>query len=213
MLDLNVILKGQIQRISWTDRYSSFLRLRNENVAEHICYVALYAHLIALDMKHQYPEVQIDHEKVLSRALVHDLDETISGDINRPFKKFYPGLNDMIKRACEAMMLPILHEMTTCPKVVERLHTDMRDAKDKTLEGYIIHLADFMSVVSYLISEKRRGSTAILEDFVASNKDIEKLFLGIPTHLAKYLYHYVRALNEMIHENLTKDLTLEMTGP
>jgi len=208
MLDLDILLKGNIQRIAWTDRYSSFLRLKNENVAEHTCFVTMYAYLIALDMEYQFPGVGVDKLTLFRRAINHDIDEAISGDINRPFKKGYPGLNSMIKEACKILLLPTLGKLSSCPEVMERLIEDMDKGKDKSLEGYILCLADFMSVVSYLISEKRRGSTAIIEDFEKSNKDIESLFLGLSGDMARVLNPYVERLNEIIHRELTEKLTL-----
>ncbi len=82
-------------------RFSSFPVQRVENVAEHLFWVAMYSHLISVDLNYRRnTELRkgettipfVDHAEVLQKALIHDLPEAKSGDIQRAYKYSIPEL-------------------------------------------------------------------------------------------------------------------------
>ena len=84
MMNLKQILTGEPIRLRYIKRFSICPRVHEESVAEHSYYVAFISLMIAEDLKAQNHFVDVS--KLLSRALLHDIDEVFSGDFMRMFK-------------------------------------------------------------------------------------------------------------------------------
>lgn len=155
-MDLFSILTGPVRRMSHVHRYSSFPVHRKENVAEHSWWVAFIAMLIARDLKKS--GLMIDIDVVLERAMVHDLDECISGDIIRSFKYRTPGMRREIGYAAEDNMREITAKMAPVGVTV---YEAWRRAKEDSLEGDIVGFADMVSVVVYCREERLLGNREV----------------------------------------------------
>jgi 5'-deoxynucleotidase len=71
-------------------RWSQAYCLKEESVLEHTGFVAVYA--LRLAYKHD-----VDIGEVMERAIVHDMEETITGDIPTPTKYSSPAMLDLIE--------------------------------------------------------------------------------------------------------------------
>ena len=154
-LNIDGMLGGSINRISHVNRYSSILVHRKENVAEHCWYVAFYAFLIGADLKAAGYNVGMG--KLLSRALVHDIDESMTGDFLRTVKYSHPDLKGVLDEVSVAMIDKIAQELGggTLP---EEIGHAWLDAKADDIEGEIIQLVDLAQVVSYVWEEVQSGN-------------------------------------------------------
>jgi 5'-deoxynucleotidase len=127
-------------------RYSGSRLMRDESVMEHIGSVAALALFIGLDCKRI--GTPINMELLLTRALVHDLEESVIGDISNPTKyhskQITDGLNALAKDSMTDLMTNIGHN-----NLIEIWETQ----KDESLEGRILKLCDVLSVVMKLYEE------------------------------------------------------------
>ena len=77
-------------------RFSAKRRLKDETVAEHSFHVALY-YMILADLEEKFGN-KVDKEKLLKAALLHDLEECMTGDIIFHFKHSNEKLAKEIKK-------------------------------------------------------------------------------------------------------------------
>jgi len=160
MLNYEYLLQGGIHRLSHVYRYSSLPTLRKENVSEHTFYVALYAMFIARDVEQLAladPDISVravvDYAKLLSRALLHDLDESHTGDFLRVVKYGHPQLKSILDELATSLVGKIQSELG-----IDFMST-WKNAKDGDLEGLIVEIADFARVVSYVLEETQSGNS------------------------------------------------------
>jgi len=155
-MDLLYILSGPVGRMSHVTRYSSIPVHRRENVAEHSWWVSFIAMLICDDLLNE--GVEVFKGEVLQRAIVHDLDECISGDIIRSFKYRTESMRLAMHDASTENMKEITSKMS---KVGAGVYDHWHDAKDNTLEGDVVRFADMVTVVAYCREEYISGNRHI----------------------------------------------------
>lgn len=181
MMDLFSILNGPMRRMSHVNRYSSIPVHRPENVAEHSWWVTMIAYLIADDLFLQ--GVNIKMELVLSKALVHDLSECVSGDIIRSYKYSSPEVRKTLGDADRINMQGITSKMGS---VGPSVYHDWARAKADGLEGDIVAFADMVGVVIYC-----------REEYLMGNRQIE-LVLKEMYETWFHKYHEVEHLSQYI---------------
>lgn len=153
-LDIGEMLAGSLHRMSHVNRYSSIPVTRKENVSEHSWYVAMYAYLVGKDLA--TAGVKVDFGELLSRALVHDLDESMTGDFLRYVKYGHPDL----KRALDEVSVSMIEKMSA--ELSVQLLPHWKNAKADDIEGHIIAVVDLARVISYVNEEYATGNTHVL---------------------------------------------------
>lgn len=180
MLDMKEMLIGYSVRLRYVNRFSTCRVLNPETVAEHSFFVAYYALMIA-----RWCIIQtsihcsiINYEKLLSRALLHDIDEATTGDVPRTFKysddKLKSVLEIVAKKGVENLAMKLWPQSPVSDGIVE----DWNRAKDDTVEGRIIEFADFLSVLSYLY-EEIRASNFIMREHISAMREYYDKFTGV----------------------------------
>jgi 5'-deoxynucleotidase len=183
VLNIKEAINGTLRRMHHVRRYSSVPAIHPENVAEHSWQVAMLSYLIANDLYGRIGSPHIDLGKLLSRALVHDISESMSGDIIRSFKHGSAVMRDACNEQDWSNVLRL------CSKLEANLHLDFKHAKASDPEGEIVSLADLLCVVSYCAAEKRLGNDEV--DFIAQRMYEEDLRQW---HRHKFLGRYVDGL-------------------
>lgn len=116
-------------------------------------------------------------EKVLSRCVLHDLEESLTGDIDRNVKRGSPDLYEAIKKFASRRMGDLLIRLwPQCTGAVSWLAAHWNWAKDETYEGRIVQLADFMSVVSYMHHESLTGQSNSLNIYQKHLREYYAIF-------------------------------------
>jgi 5'-deoxynucleotidase YfbR-like HD superfamily hydrolase len=155
MLNLEELLNGSTRQMSHVIRYSSLPHGRGENVAEHTFYVVFYCLLIAKDLEKE--GYQIDYYRLLISAVIHDLDEAITGDIIRPVKYSSEELRDMLERVANIYCRHTLRKLNV--EEAEKIYDLWEKARDPaTIEGQILQVCDMLSVIAYCIERIRSGN-------------------------------------------------------
>ncbi len=131
-------------RMSSVQRYSQ-TRLNNpESVLEHTGCVVLTCYIfgeILLGEKYY-----INLETLLCRAVAHDIDEIVTGDIPRPTKYFSTEVRDMFKGIEEVGMAQVCTDLEMGDVAEGRMYLHWHLAKMDT-EGLIVKIADRLAVV------------------------------------------------------------------
>jgi 5'-deoxynucleotidase YfbR-like HD superfamily hydrolase len=169
---------GKVSRMSYVNRFSSFPVSRRENVAEHSWWVAFISLLIGYSVQEDPHMPEVNMEKLLTRAVTHDLNETLSGDIIRSYKYSTEELLDAIRNADAVNMARLGAEFGEANIPVTAA---WRDAKADDVEGEIIAFADMASVVFYLREEHKMGNKFRAMELV--NELHQKWFHRFSDHL------------------------------
>ena len=127
-------------RMSSLKRYSQTHLMKEESVLEHTGFVCLMCYFIGLHLKRE--GININMGPLLSKAVVHDMDEIITGDIPRP-TKYSQGVLGAIREIEAENMEKIATELK-----LPELYYDWENAKDTgEMEGYIVSLCDSYAVL------------------------------------------------------------------
>lgn len=169
-------LTGHSRRLSHVYRYTTSPCNRKENVAEHCYYVCFLSFVIGRQFKQM--GCIVDMESLYERAILHDLDEALTGDIIRSVKHGFPGLKSALNDASEVMMDHLSRGVQ-----IDSMTDIWRDSKEG-VEGHIIHLCDLLTVVSYVI-----------EEILFGNRHLKPTLLEVRKALKGYLKKIQHILN------------------
>lgn len=160
-LDLKELLAGNLSRIRNVVRFSNSTRIKDESVAEHSYFTAYYA-LVLGHVLSNVEGVSVDFGTMLTGALVHDIDEAVSGDFIRHFKYQDPELHRRLDDASSNLMEGAFS--STSDALSGPLYAGWKSAKqDCTVEGDLVAFADFLSVLSYVMNEIDCGNRKLIE--------------------------------------------------
>ena len=145
------------RNLRFINRFSIYHVNKPETVAEHSYYVTYYAWKIAKDF--EGAGIKIDFRKLLEKALVHDLEETKTGDIITHAKT--PIIKNEINNISKKILPIDVYEI-------------WKDAKDDTIEGQIIEFADSYEVLVYCLEEIKSGNKHMISIFETQIKKIKQ---------------------------------------
>jgi len=177
VLNIRVMLTGDVNRLRYVTRHSTSLVLHREGVAEHTAYVAIYSMFICDWIRKETERRDINELQVLRRALIHDMDEARTGDFQRPFKYSNPQLKDMLDAAAEQEIEALVLSLFDEPTYATRMAVMWANAKDSTNEGAIVAFADYLSVVSYLYAEVTNANSTVVENY-QTMRDYTAIFMN-----------------------------------
>lgn len=182
ILNLKKLLTGAPVRLRYVERFSTCRVSRTESVAEHSYFTALYSWMICRwlqDSKRTSTAEAPRLELVLSRAIFHDMEEPVSGDLNRTYKLVLQDFCGPQLAAAEQWAFRKVWEDIVQKDCLEVIHEHWKNAKNLTdYEGQIVAFADFLSVLSYLY-EEARASNRILAEHAENMRKYMDSFKGI----------------------------------
>lgn len=156
-----------IERLSCVRRFSSHLLAKDENVLEHTGKVALLCLHIGSELA--YEGFVIHNSELLSKALLHDIEESVTGDIIHPVKYASPGVTKVFKEVEYDIAESIFEESfeSTLPFAL------WEDAKDGA-EGSIVAFVDVLCALYKMEDEIINRGNASMKNAV-SQTSIETL--------------------------------------
>ena len=156
------------QSMSSINRYSQINLLHPESVLEHTGFVCLFTYLTCSEINFSCKK-KIDTGLALKKAVFHDVDEVVTGDIPRPTKYFSNESKDIFDKNASQGINQIISELDIKNNEGSReIEALWKNSKNDD-EGRIVALADLAAVV-YKIWE---------EVIVLANK---KLVLQMDNH-------------------------------
>ena len=199
LLDFGDLLFGSCRRVSHIKRYSSIPVVRAENVAEHSYYVCLIAMAIATDyMRRTKDDSKINMGHLLQCAIVHDIDEALTGDVLRSVKHGDPAIKSAFDSFAKRVVIG-LEQSIGMPFLAL-----WENQKSDTLEGYILSLSDLLSVVSYVVEELRSGNSGVYRILHEVAGWITKLQERYTNKIPNNAFFYCNFAQEMILSQLKK---------
>jgi len=133
-------------RLSTTNRFSNAKLINPESVLEHTAYVSLLSLFIAKKLE-EAGEI-INYISLYEKALLHDVEESVSGDVITPTKYANKKLSEALKEYELVCANQVLKELPGYPVTLYR----WKEAKDGR-SGYIVRVADKLAVVYKLEQE------------------------------------------------------------
>lgn len=148
-------------------RFSVYKCHFREDVAQHSYFTALYAMILA-DLERGRGR-RVNVEKLLRIALLHDAEESMTGDIHHPFKHqdpaFTKSIDDRALQWFENLMLGL-------PYALAHQYVELRKAEpgDST-EAVLVKAADKLEALlwayeEYLLGNKHVSNAKIVEDLL-----------------------------------------------
>lgn len=135
-------------------RFSNQMRIKDESVAEHCYHMALYAMILA-DIEESFGN-KIDTEKILRSCLLHDLEESMTGDILHGFKYSDPELLKNLKKMGAEFYKKIISNLPE--KISNEYIKIWENSKSDDIEGKIVEAADKIEALIYSIEEYSLGN-------------------------------------------------------
>jgi len=164
----------QHNRLSCIVRFNNTPRLASENVAEHSYYVAFLSMLIGDYLEEK--GLEFDKLRLLRMALVHDVEEIISGDIIKVLK------SGEFKKELDNLNLKSMQSLTGVLGEKGKLYLDLwQETKDKkTLEAKIVDLVDTVALMVYCMKEVHLGNRFLRGTLAWGVEEILKFSERIP---------------------------------
>lgn len=170
-------------RLSCIIRFSNTPRQAPESVAEHSYYVAFLAMVIGDHL--QKKGVKLDKLRLLQMALLHDMEEAISGDIIAPIKQG-AFKNELNKENVKNMLF-----LTTGLEEEKAYFSLWHEAGESaTVEAKVLKLADRMSCVIYCVREIHLGNRYFRAILEGEAKTMLKRSKNIP-HATEFVKEFV----------------------
>ena len=141
------------------DRYSQTRLSNPESVLEHTGWVCMCSFFIGMELK-SFGE-EIDMGLLMSKAVIHDVEEVIVGDIANPTKYYSSALTQQIHSLSEHAAGTLLSPFESGKQLFD-LWVEAKYGK----EGYIVALADKLAVVYKVHQEVVGFGNSTIKDHV-----------------------------------------------
>lgn len=150
----------RVQRLTYIDRCSNIPHIKEYSVAQHSFFIAFYAMLFA-DLENQRGE-DYDTSEVIKRAILHDLEESITGDILFPLHNKHPKFK---KKLDEIRKDSVNQELfMELPKKLRKYYIGLWEhAKDETKEGRLVACMDKFEILLFAVYEIELGNKKFKE--------------------------------------------------
>jgi len=161
--------------MSAVQRFSRLRMVHPENVLAHTGMVCVFAYAIASTLieKGRRELRPLDLSVVLARAVVHDMDETITGDIVRPTKYFSGTLREELGKL-EAEGISNIAAALGLPLIKPTF-----DFAKYGREGYVVKLADMLSALCTVYIEVCVvGNSAMMQAAQGMKRGLKDLHYG-----------------------------------
>jgi putative hydrolase of HD superfamily len=183
---LEAIRLKRMVRSGWI--YTGVPKSAVESVADHSFMVAIVSLVLALKEKEKNASINV--EKVLIMALLHDLAESVTQDIDRIVQNFAPNTFDEFKKevdtnATKYVIGNLPKEQT---KYLLEIHQEFLEGKSR--EALIVREADRLETLLQLHQYRQVGfSKEMFSDFFKSfEQEIEDYTIDLAKELAELYY-------------------------
>lgn len=164
------VMGGKPSRLRHTYRYSAIPVVFRENVAEHSFWTALIGITIATEIAPGDADLI---GEVAVKAMLHDIEESMTGDLIRDMKYHNDEVRESIRKVEDEFARSIFNAIGGASGV--QLEAYWRMSKDDSLSGQIVALADLLCVIAYCDHEQQLGNQT--EEMRGIRRDCTKLIM------------------------------------
>ncbi len=159
-----------VRTLGFIKRCSTTPVVKSYSVAEHSYYVALYSMVISRILGFKGDRfLRVMYEK----ALVHDLDECIVGDVIFTTHYNNPSFEKELALTREKKLRELLCNVSSSILSCEIM--DLWNSSKNGMEGEIVKFADRLELMFYCLVEKRLGNSFVGNIFYNCYDTIEKM--------------------------------------
>jgi 5'-deoxynucleotidase YfbR-like HD superfamily hydrolase len=168
----------RVQKLRWIERCSNTQHVKSYSVAQHSFYVALYGLVFSLMENERIGTAYYSTEEIVKRSLVHDLEESETGDILFPLHNKYPEFKerlDFIRDEC--VERDVFREL---PEDVSFVLSHLwKRAKDPSTSGRMVACMDKFEILMFAVSELEIGNNLMRRIYENAIRIIKEEFSGI----------------------------------
>ena len=154
-----------VRNLSYINRCSNTPHIKEQSVAEHSFFVALYSMLIAdlenIRIMNESKEEIYDTSEVLKMAILHDVEESITGDILYPIKNENKEIKPLLEEAIERIVNNELFK--GMDNLLLEKHYKKLWKKSNLKESRLVRAVDKFELLIYAVGELELGNTNMLE--------------------------------------------------
>ena len=157
-----------IRSLMTVERFSVYKCHFREDVAQHSHLTTLYAMILA-DLERRKGR-KVDVEKLLRMALLHDAEESRTGDIHHPFKHQDPAFTKTIDDRALKWFNDLMRAL---PNSLAHEYIEFRKAEQgKSVEALLVKAADKLEALlwayeEYLLGNEQVRNAKIVEDILS----------------------------------------------
>lgn len=162
----------ELRTMAIVPRWSIVHVTQKDTVANHSYFVAVYAHMVARVIGWEGPR-----DLLMFSALLHDLDETVTGDLVGPIKDYIldrDRMDDFVDKKIMDRFGSLVNEYSW----MESSHR-VRQVEEVDL---IIKAADRLDAVLFLVMEQRRGNATVIDLVVSATNRLEASWRDLPAN-------------------------------
>lgn len=193
------MLEREYRELSFVTRWSLLRRIRNQSIAEHSYYVALYAMQIAKMVKwpDAFPGTVGGLGDLLQAALYHDLGEVVSGDPPGPVhRRAIVDTDHWNKEIAKGVQRRFGEQVTTDWRLANHPTTNM-GAEIKV----IVKVADSLDALFYLLTEQQMGNGTVRNVVAQERRRLFKAIDAMGKVLRLDINDLVTSMSEVIHDH------------
>jgi len=143
------LVSSPLMNLDHTYRYSGTKLVEAESLSQHIIDTVMLGLKIIDEVNKIAGFEYIQSSKYVMKAVYHDLEEVITGDIPRPVKYYSEGTRESLKDVADSVAKKFFKSQFSNSE----LHYELwRDAKEEP-EGLILKLVDTLVVANKVIKE------------------------------------------------------------
>lgn len=143
------LISSPLMNLDHTYRYSGTKLVESESLSQHIIDTIMLGMKIIDEANYKAGIEVLDPSKYLMKAICHDLEEVITGDIPRPLKYYDEDTTASMKNVADQVAFRFFGDQFY---EGDYYYNVWRDAKDDN-EGYILKLVDTLVVVNKVLKE------------------------------------------------------------
>lgn len=206
MDNIEKLFKNELlKNLSTNERWNNEHNIKKENVAEHSYSVVWISKIICLYLfENNYPKME---NEILTFAIFHELDETLTGDLNHKLKyNDYNGVD--IRIAVDDYVNYTLKNIF----YKNNLHNEMfknEVLNKRKISWYIVKAADWLAMLFYSANELNLGNTYFKEIYTnilqSFNKHCDMTINYIERH-DDFNYFKTEIFNELKQIEWTKKI-------
>lgn len=187
---LESINNNPLMNLEKVYRYSGIPLPDQENVAIHVIRGISLFYTILPNLKISKKDIK----EVVYKFTLHDLPETLTGDIIRKYKYYN---EDMLKILRQTERELTLQEMP-------HLYDDIEKCKDNTLSGALVSILDTLQVIFFLYNQYLKSNTIFIKNKIKNETYgyFEEVLKERASQLGEHNLKYFRKLFQEIKDSI-----------
>lgn len=129
-------------------RYSGVKLVEPESLSSHIVEVQIMGYMILDHLNESYKE-NLDRGLYLEKALHHDLEESLTGDVCRPLKYYNNDIHHELEKVAQSTAKDIYRKYFENTDEMYKLWDESKEGK----EGVLVKIVDMLAVASKALRE------------------------------------------------------------